>query len=122
MTCWRIDGKVVAGDAVIGTALRIGRRGALERLDARLPALTNVRLRLRYPHGAESGDIYGKVTAHAPSAPSWAPAPHREAPRASDGAAELTRIHFTSITDEDRDAVDRLVAASAGAAEAGSPA
>jgi adenylate cyclase len=111
ITCWRIDGKIVSADALSGTAVRIGRQGATVRLDADLPALTNVRLRIRYPDGAASGDIYGKV-ATTPS----------NVPPSSDGAGAIIRIHFTSLTDEDADALDRLVAACAGAAEAGSPA
>ena len=59
--------------------------------------LTNVKLRLDYPDGGgESADVYGKVT--------------REEP---DAAGPLTRIHFTSMNEADRKAVEALVVAPA---------
>ena len=62
LRCWVIEGKIVAHESVGGRVLRIGRRELVARLDAPMPPLTNVRLRLAYPNTpAESADIYGKV-------------------------------------------------------------
>jgi len=62
VTCWVIDGKVVAQEEITGEVLRLGLRQLDVRLDTALPPLTNVRLRLRYPAlGHDSGELYGKV-------------------------------------------------------------
>ncbi len=74
----------------------------MARLDTALPALTNLTLRIAYPDGGESLDIYGKITRLEPS----------------DGAP-LVRIHFTSMTPADTRAIERLVATPAGALAAG---
>ena len=64
-------------------------------LDAPLPPLTNVKLRVVDPaSGRASGDLYGKVTA--------------EIERAG---ARLTRIHLTSVDSADAALIDGLVAA-----------
>ena len=90
-----IEGKIVGAARIDGRVLRIGPRELLARLDRPLPPLTNVKLRLDYPDGGgESADVYGKVT--------------REEP---DAAGPLTRIHFTSMNEADRKAVEALVAA-----------
>ena len=113
ITCWRIDGKVVAADALVGATVRIGRRGALIRLGAPLPPLTNVRLHVQYPGGDVSGDIYGKVRTQPAGATSGSvPGP--------DDRSALTPIHFTSLTDEDAAALERLVAGAVGVAAIGS--
>jgi adenylate cyclase len=96
--CWVIEGKIVGAARIDGRVLRIGPRELLARLDRPLPPLTNVKLRLDYPDGGgESADVYGKVT--------------REEP---DDAGPLTRIHFTSMNEVDRKAVEALVAAPEG--------
>ena len=84
--------------------LRLGARALVARLDRPLGALTNVTLRLDYPDGSQSSEIYGKVT--------------RE--EAGD-AGPLTRIHFTSMTDTDGHAIDALLAATAGGGEGTTP-
>ncbi len=94
ITCWVIDGKVVGQDGIAGRVVRLGRRELAACLDAPLAPLTNVKLRLGYPDaGRESGDIYGKVM--------------REEPGET---RPLTRIHFTSVTSADAEAVEALVA------------
>jgi len=55
---------------------RLGRRRLEAALDTELAALTNVRLRVTWPDGRPSSDVYGKVTGF------------------GDG---LTRIHLTSV-------------------------
>jgi class 3 adenylate cyclase len=98
LRCWVIEGKIVGAARIEGRVLRIGPRELLARLDRPLPPLTNVKVRLDYPDGGgESADVYGKVT--------------REEP---DPAGPLTRIHFTSMDEADRKAVEALVAAPAG--------
>jgi class 3 adenylate cyclase len=95
VTCWVIDGKIIREDSITGEALRLGRREIVATLETPLPSLTNVRLRLEYPSpGGASNDIYGKVTGD-----------ERGESRS------LTRIHFTSLTDEDAAIVDSLLAA-----------
>lgn len=92
---WVIEGKIVGSDAIAGRVQRIGPRELVANLDRALPPLTNVKLRLDFPDGAgESADIYGKVT--------------REE---TGDAGPLTRIHFTSMTDADRAAVEALTRA-----------
>jgi len=98
-----IEDKRVHGDAFTGTVRRLGRRSLEVSVNAELPVLTNVRVRLRYLEPArESGDVYGKVTGTAER----------------DGA-RLTRIHLTSV-----DAMDQAMLAQLleGASAPGSPA
>jgi adenylate cyclase len=99
-----IEDKRVHGDAFTGTVRRLGRRSLEVSVNAELPVLTNVRVRLRYLEPArESGDVYGKVTGTV----------ERE-----DGT-RLTRIHLTSV-----DAMDQAMLAQLleGASAPGSPA
>jgi class 3 adenylate cyclase len=85
-----IEDKRVHTETFRGTVRRLGRTSLEAALDIELAALTNVRLRLRYPDPArESGDVYGKVTGAVVSA-----------------GARLTRIHLTSI-----DAMDQTILA-----------
>jgi hypothetical protein len=91
-----IEGKIVGASRIDGRVLRIGPRELLARLDRPLPPLINVKLRLDYPGGGESADVYGKVT--------------REEP---DDEGPLTRIHFTSMNEADRKAVEALIDAAA---------
>ena len=86
LVCSVIDGKVVREDQLHGVVRRLGPRHLDASLDAPLPPLTNIRLRLTYPAlGRESGDVYGKVAA-------------------GDDPGTLTRIRLTSV-----DAADQLV-------------
>ncbi|HSF05206.1 MAG TPA: adenylate/guanylate cyclase domain-containing protein, partial [Methylomirabilota bacterium] len=48
LACWVIEGKTVGTDVLAGTAVRLGRRRLVARLDVTLSPLTNVRLRLTY--------------------------------------------------------------------------
>ena len=92
---WRFDGQRVDGDAFAGTIHRLSRRWVEAVLDAALPPLTNVKLRVTDPESARaSGDLYGKVTG--------------EIERAG---ARLTRIHLTSVDPADAALIDGLVAA-----------
>lgn len=94
ITCWVIEGKIVGQDGIAGLVVRLGRRELAARLDAPLAPLTNVKLRLTCPDaGRESGDIYGKVMREEPGE-TW----------------PLTRIHFTSVSTADAEAVEALVA------------
>jgi class 3 adenylate cyclase len=95
-----IEDKRVHADTFTGTVHRLGRRSLEAALDVEMAALTNVRLRVRHP-GAESGDLYGKVTGTVT----------REGRR-------LTRIHLTSVDPADQAALARLLEA---AAEPGTP-
>jgi class 3 adenylate cyclase len=88
------EGKHVEGQFT-GTVRRLGRRRLEAALDTPLAVLTNVRVRLTWPGGGTSADVYGKVTA------------------AGDG---LTRIHFTSVDPADETALVTLVAAAPPAA------
>ncbi len=93
ITCWVIEGKIIRPEEIGGRVERLTRRELVARLDRALPPLTNVRLRLAYPDtGGRSGDIYGKVTLE---------------------AGALTRIHFTSVTEPDAQAIEALVSAPA---------
>jgi hypothetical protein len=96
VACWVIEGKIVGAGEIGGRVVRLGRRVLAARLDAPVPPLTNLRLRLDYDGGRRSGDIYGKVTGEEPGAP-----------------GPVTRIHLTSLTEEDAAAVEALVAAGA---------
>jgi len=100
--CRVIEGKIVGTETIDGETVRLGSRELVARLDTALPALTNLTLRIAYPDGGESLDIYGKITRLEPS----------------DGAP-LVRIHFTSMTPADTRAIERLVATPAGALAAG---
>jgi len=73
------EGKHVKGQFT-GTVRRLGRRRLEAVLDTTLAPLTNVRLRLTWPDGHGSADVYGKITA------------------AADG---VTRIHLTSVDPAD---------------------
>ncbi|HJZ70137.1 MAG TPA: adenylate/guanylate cyclase domain-containing protein, partial [Vicinamibacterales bacterium] len=60
---WVLDGKQVRGDAFNGRVRRIADRELEVELETALPALTNVRLRVRWPDlDRVSGDLWGKVT------------------------------------------------------------
>ena len=83
------EGKHVEG-GFTGTVLRLSRRQLEATLSIELATLTNVRLRLTWPDGRPSADVYGKVI----------------------GAGEgLTRIHLTSVDPADDTAIVALVAA-----------
>jgi adenylate cyclase len=93
VTCWVIEEKIVRGETLPGTVRRLGRHHLAVRLDATLPPLTNVRLRVHYPGlGRSSDDVYGKVLGDEPG----------------DGH-RLTRIHLTSVTDADRKVLDDVL-------------
>ncbi|HTO12754.1 MAG TPA: adenylate/guanylate cyclase domain-containing protein [Candidatus Binatia bacterium] len=83
------EGKHVEGEFT-GTVRRLARRWLEASLDVELAALTNVRLRLTWPDGRRSGDVYGKVTG---------------------GGAGLTRIHLTSVDAADEATLAALVPA-----------
>lgn len=86
VTCWVLEGKIVGPTALGGVVLRLGDRQIDARLDAPLPPLTNVRLRLNYPGlGYDSDDIYGKVVAGDPGA-----------------GQPMTGIRLTSVDPADR--------------------
>jgi hypothetical protein len=90
LVCAVIDGKVVRKETISGVVVRLGLRQIHARLDAPLPSLTNVRLRLTYPGlGHDSGDLYGKVVSEA-----------------ADAGNRLTRIRFTSV-----EAIDQKIIA-----------
>jgi class 3 adenylate cyclase len=91
---WVIEGKIVGPEQPPGDVVRLGRRAIVARFDAALTRLTNVRLRLARPDPSwESEDIYGKVVG-----------------TERDDGGLLTRIHFTSVTDADAEAIGALVA------------
>ena len=90
---WVVDGKRLAGE-FSGAVRRLGRRSLDARLDADLPPLTNVKLRLRHPeHGQESGDLYGKVVGVVPEA---------------DG--RQTTIRLTSVDAADQKLIEMILA------------
>jgi class 3 adenylate cyclase len=82
------EGKHVEG-GFTGAVRRLTRRWVEAALDVALPPLTNVRLRLTWPDGRASGDVYGKVTG---------------------GEAGVTRIHLTSLDPADAARIDVLLA------------
>jgi len=82
------EGKHVEGE-FSGTVRRLGRRRLEAAIDTHLAALTNVRVRLTWPDGRRSGDVYGKVTG---------------------GRDALTRIHLTSVDAADEATLATLVA------------
>jgi adenylate cyclase len=91
--CWLIEGKTVSERAEPVRVLRLGRRRLDLTIGASLPALANVRLRVRFP-GAErdSEDIYAKVLDSAPV----------------DGAYRA-RVHLTSVDPADRAVIERVL-------------
>ena len=91
--CWLIEGKTVSEREEPVRVLRLGRRRLDLTIGASLPALANVRLRVRFP-GAEreSEDIYAKVLESAPA----------------DGAYRA-RVHLTSVDPADRAAIERVL-------------
>ncbi|HEX6080624.1 MAG TPA: adenylate/guanylate cyclase domain-containing protein, partial [Methylomirabilota bacterium] len=91
--CWLIEGKTVSERAEPVRVLRLGRRRLDLTIGASLPALANVRLRVRFP-GAErdSEDIYAKVLDSAPA----------------DGAYRA-RVHLTSVDPADRAVIERVL-------------
>jgi adenylate cyclase len=98
-----IEDKRVHGDAFTGTVRRLGRRSLEVSVNAELPVLTNVRVRLRYLGPArESGDVYGKVTG-----------------TVERSGTRLTRIHLTSVDAMDQAMLAQLLEA---ASAPGSPA
>lgn len=93
VTCWVIDGKIVAPEEIRGEVLRLGLRQLDVRLNTILPPLTNVRLRLRYPAlGHDSGELYGKVLAAAPQ------------------GVGVTHIRLTSVDAMDQKIIDDFLA------------
>jgi class 3 adenylate cyclase len=82
------EGKHVEGEFG-GTVLRLTRRWLQARLTVELAALTNVRLRMTWPDGTRSSDVYGKVTG---------------------GGDGLTRIHLTSVDAADEATLATLAA------------
>jgi class 3 adenylate cyclase len=93
LSCWVIDGKVIRKERLAGTLVRLGPRQIDAHLEASVPPLTNLRLRLTLPAlGKDSGDLYGKVM--------------RE--EARDGV-RLTRIRLTSVDPDDRMLLARLM-------------
>ncbi|MGH7325996.1 MAG: adenylate/guanylate cyclase domain-containing protein [Candidatus Rokuibacteriota bacterium] len=94
LVCSVIDGKVVRKESLTGTVLRLGMRHLDVRMDAGLPPLTNVRLRLNYPGlGHDSGDLYGKVVGSA-----------------QPETASLTRIRLTSVDPIDQKVIETFLA------------
>jgi len=87
------EGKHVEGEFA-GTVLRLTRRWVEATLDTPLATLTNVRLRVTWPDGRRSGDLYGKVTG---------------------GGDGLTRIHLTSVDAADEATIAALAPAPASA-------
>jgi class 3 adenylate cyclase len=89
---WVVEGKRLAGE-FSGTAQRLGLQSLDARLDAQLPTLTNVKLRIQLGGtDRESGDIYGKVVDVAPD---------------SDG--RRLRIRFTSVDPADQKRIGALL-------------
>jgi class 3 adenylate cyclase len=97
-----VEDKRVRAEVFHGTARRLGLRVLEAELDAALALLTNVRLRLIYPAPAgQSGDVYGKVTG-----------------TVTRGAAQLTRVHLTSVDAADQAVLAGLVERAAAPADA----
>ncbi len=89
---WVIDGTRVRAEHVGGEVTRLGPRRLEARLEAELPPLANVRLRLRYPAlGQDSGDLYGKVVAAERQDGEW-----------------VARIGLTSVDAGDRQILEEL--------------
>lgn len=94
-TAWLIEGKTIGRDAIAGTVLRVEDRRLEARFETAVPLLSNVRVRVQYPSGRGSNDLYGKVIAATT---------RRE-------GAELVRIHLTSVDPADRREIDALLGA-----------
>jgi adenylate cyclase len=94
LTCAPLEGKAVSSDTIAGTVLRLGRRTVAVRLARPLAPLTNVRMRMTYPTGGESGDLYGKVLSGG-----------------RDGETDLTVIRLTSVDPGDERAIEHLLTA-----------
>lgn len=93
---WVVDGKRVRVESFAGLVRRIAGRQLHIELEAPLPALTNVRLRLSWPErGRVSGDLWGKVTGE---------------------SAGRTIIHLTSIDPADAAVLDGMAGGDAAAA------
>jgi class 3 adenylate cyclase len=93
VTCWVVDGKVIAKEASTGEVLRLGLRQIEARFDMSLRPLTNVRLRLTYPGlGHDSGDVYGKVLGTEQQA-----------------GGDVTRIRLTSVDAMDQKIIESLL-------------
>ena len=91
---WVLEGKQLKGDAFTGVVHRLANRHLDATADAQLPPFTNVRLRVRWAAGRESGDLYGKVAGEV------------------DGASgRLTRVTLTSVDPGDQMALEALVMA-----------
>jgi class 3 adenylate cyclase len=95
------EGKQAVGE-LAGTVRRLGPRWLDAALGVALPALANVRLRLTWPHGGVSGDVYGKVSGVADAA-----------------GPGLTRVHLTSVDATDEAIIAALVAGTSAPAAAG---
>lgn len=94
LTCRVIEGTVVGEARASGTVRRLGTRRLDVRLDAPLPPLTNVRLRLNYPGlGYDSGELYGKIVGEVP----------RDGER-------LTQIRLTSVDPVDQKILEDFLA------------
>ncbi len=94
LTCAVLEGKTVSPDTIAGTVLRLGRRTVGVRLGRPLAPLTNVRMRMTFPAGGESGDLYGKVLS-----------------AARDGQTDVTVIRLTSVDPGDERAIEDLLTA-----------
>jgi class 3 adenylate cyclase len=93
LTSWVIEGKVVRPQSIGGVVRRLGPRQLAARMDARLPPLTNLRLRLNYPGlGYDSGDLYGKVVGET----------ERDGER-------LVQIRLTSVDATDQKVLDMVI-------------
>jgi len=89
---WVMEDKRLAGEYT-GTVHRLSARSLDARLDVELPALTNVKLRLRDPRNdQESGDIYGKVIE-----------------KTTELAGQAVRIRITSVDAADQKMIETLL-------------
>jgi hypothetical protein len=95
------EGKQVEG-GFAGSVQRLGRRRLDATVDAELAVLTNVKLRLTWPDGRRSGELYGKVTG-----------------QVEHDGVRLTRVHLTSVEASDEATIATLVAGTAPAAAGG---
>jgi len=91
---WVLEGKQLKGDAFTGEVRRLAALHLDAITSAELAPFTNVRLRVRWAGGRESGDLYGKVAGEV------------------DGTVgRLTRITLTSVDPEDQSALEAVVRA-----------
>ena len=97
LRCWVIEGKIVAPRGSPAACSASGRASSWRASTRPLAPLTNVKVRLDYPTAAASRRT---------STP-------RSRGRSRGTRGPLTRIHFTSMNEADRKAVDALVAAPA---------